>query len=269
LTELSAVLKTLGVSRGSVVYAHTSFSRLKHFQLDAPEFIEILLEAIGDNGTLAMPSFAWNLDPTQRPWKGYADYFEQRPQFDVRTTPTNIGHVPETLRTWPGVARSASYWWSIAAYGQLAHHLTSAQDSVVHPFGPESSFDLLREAGVIILGLGVTLNTTSLAPLVDFALGRDHPHRVFTDAPASGTVITADGRKNETRSFTLLPAAVRVIKPANVFAQSTHLRLAMRRADESNAIQFAYPYAAYHAEALELGRAAAASGRGVPWFPEL
>jgi aminoglycoside N3'-acetyltransferase len=260
------LLNRLNITRGDVVYLHTSFKRISYLGLTGEQFINILVERLGERGTLVLPSFAWNLDKSQRPWKGYNDYFHSRPVFDVRGTPTNIGWIPELFRVMQGIHRSVNYWWPICAKGALAKELTTGQEKVVHPYGIGSSFDLLRTYGAKILGLGVSLNTTSLAPVADYALGDRHPHKVFTDAPQKGVVVTEDGTLTDTYSFWLLPEVVRLIKPSVVIEESQLLRDSVRRADEGSNINFSYPYNIYHAEALRLGEQARADGQPVPWL---
>lgn len=239
---------------------------MAYLSLTGEDFIQILTERLGERGTLVLPSFAWNLDKSERPWKGYKDYFESRPVFDVRETPANIGWIPELFRRMPGVLRSTSYWWPICARGALAEELTAGQESIKHPYGPGSSFELLRLHEVKILGLGVSLNTTSLAPVADYWLGDAHPQQVFTNEPQKGVVIDERGTSLETYSFWLLPQVVRLIKPGVLIEESEELRNCMRRADEDSNINFSYPYSVYHREALRLGNVARAAAQPVPWL---
>lgn len=141
------LLERLEVPVGGLVYLHTSFSRIRYLELGPSEFIDSLLDYLGPQGTLTMPSFSWNVDPSERPWKGYADYFQGRQVFDVQRTAANIGAVPELFRQRQGVLRGVNYWWSVAACGPLAEELTYAQEKVVHPAGPDSSFGLIHHHG--------------------------------------------------------------------------------------------------------------------------
>jgi hypothetical protein len=143
-----------------------------------------------------------------------------------------------------------------------------AQEHVTHPYGPGSSFDLLRQHEAKVLGLGVSLNTSSLALLPDAELGDRHTAQVFTPDLEDGIVVDARGKRLVTRSVWLLPDAVRLIKPSILFARSDRLRSATSRHDEGPTIQFAYPYAVYHAEAIRLGEEACATGKAVPWFED-
>ncbi|HWC88247.1 MAG TPA: AAC(3) family N-acetyltransferase [Pirellulales bacterium] len=266
-TVFPALLERLGVRHGDHIYLHTSFSRLGYLEQPAERLIADLEDRIGPQGTLVMPSFAWNVDKSARPWKGYADYFRQRHEFDVRHTPANIGWVPEVFRRLPRTLRSASYWWSIAARGSLAEVLTRGQQHCMHSFGPGSSFDLLRMHGVKILGLGVSLNTTSLALVADAALA-NHPHEIFTAEPRPGVIVDETGRSVKTTCHWLLPEAVRLIKPSALAAASRRFAAAITRADHGETIHFCYRYQSYHDEALRLGRVAATGGYPVPWLSD-
>lgn len=258
VNALHKLLEQLEVPVGGLVYLHTSFSRMRHLGLGPTDFIDSLLDYLGPHGSLTMPSFSWNLDPTERPWKGYADYFQGSQVFDVRHTAANIGAVPELFRQRPGVRRGVNYWWSVAACGPLAEELTYAQETVEHPAGPDSSLGLIHRHDGWILGLGVTLNTTSLAFLPDFELN----NRTFvTPEPRRGPVIDREGRSLDTWSYWVRPESVRYVKPEAVCGQGFQ---AMRRLDQQGVIQFAYPYQAYHNRALSLS-----SGQRSPWWQAL
>jgi aminoglycoside N3'-acetyltransferase len=268
LDDYRALLGQLRVGGGDVVYVHTSYSRLARLGVSVSEIIEGLLDAVGRRGTVVMPSFAWNLDRAERPWKGYADYFRTRPVFDVVNTTANIGLVPEQFRARADVRRSMSYWWPVCAAGAHARELTEGQEHVEHPYGSGSTFDRLRILGAKVLGLGVSLNTNSLALTVDHALGVRHPHQVFTSEPMAGTVVDFDGRSIQTWSIWLLPEVVRTIKPSAVIAASPTLQASIARADRDDSIYFSYVYDTYHAEALHLADAAIRDGRRLPWLAD-
>ncbi len=264
--ELRFFLEDLGVVPGDLVYLHTSFRRFAYTDLGPQELIDGLLEYLGPQGTLVMPSFAWHLDKSNRPWVGYQQYFETRPVFDVRKTAANIGAVPELFRNLPQARRSLSYWWSVAAVGPLSDAVVANQDKVDHPYGPGSTFDQLRALDVVILGLGVTLNTTSLAFVPDYYLGNKE---IMTDHPQAGIVIDEQGEARTTHSYWLLPEAVRHVKPEVVFQRSERLRANLRRVDRNKTVQFAYHYSVYHEEALKYGKEAMEKGCPPPWLDGL
>ena len=260
------LLDQLGIESGDLIYLHTSFKRMGYLALTGEQLLDALVERLGPNGTLVLPSFAWNLDKTARPWKGYQEFFDARPVFDVRNTPANIGWLPELFRTMDDVKRSQNYFWPICARGRLASEVTADQEKIAHPYGAESSFDRLRIHGVKILGLGVSLNTTSLALVPDYALGQDHPQELFTDKPQLGTLIDYHGKEIVTRSIWLLPEVVRQIKPSVLIEESRKLRDSVLRADRGSTINFSYPFSSYYEEAIRLGREAGAANQAVPWL---
>lgn len=266
---LNETLDRLGVEPDDLVYLHSSYSRIRHFGLTPAGILATFVEHLGPQGTLVLPSFAWHLDPRSRPWAGYAQYCQRKPLFDVRSTPSNIGVVPETFRGWPGVRRSANYFWSVVALGPLAEHLTDRQDEVVFPHGPDSCFGLMRALGVKIVGLGVTLNTSSLAPVVDHELSETHRRRVLTSTPEAGAVVGYDGRVRITSSYWLLPDVVRWIKPAVFIDETPALMRDIRRLDHGQTIQFCYRFSSYCSSALTTGAACLVEGREVPWLREL
>jgi hypothetical protein len=260
------LLDELGISAGDLVFLHTSFHWLRHLELSPREILDTLAEHLSPSGTMVLPSFGWHLDGTQRPWKGYADYYRTRPVFDVRSTPANIGVIPETFRTMPGVRRSLHYWWSVAARGPLADFLVSDQHEVLHPYGADSTFGRLYRAGAKVLGLGVSLNTSSLAPVVDQELGGRHTQAVFSETPEEGVVIDRDGRRMVTRGYWLLPDVVRLIEPSRVIERTDGLEGRMLQASHEDAIHFAYVFRDYLECALRLAAPVVADGRRVPWL---
>ena len=266
--RLPLLLEELKIRAGDLIYLHTSFSRLGYLELSPDQFIDELLGYLGPQSTVVVPSFAWHLDPGARPWKGYADYYRIRPTFDVARTRSNIGVIPETFRRRAGARRSLDFWWSVAALGPLAESLTEGQEHVLEPYGPDSSFGRLHQHGVTILALGVSLNTTSLAPVVDQALGSDHTGPLFSTRPEQATVIDCHGHRMTTEAYWLLPEVVRWIKPSRVIQDSGGLGGAIRRVDRGEVLHFAYSFDDYFRHGVRLGRESMSAGRPVPWLEE-
>lgn len=266
--EFMKILDELEVDKGDLLYLHTSFSHLASLVSSPQELLRLLLDRIGSQGTLVLPSFAWNLDKSSRPWVGFDIYFQQRPPFDLLNTPANIGLVPEVFRQMPGVFRSASYWWSVCAIGPLAEHITKDQSEITHSFGPGSTFDILRLHAVKILGLGVTLNTTSLALLPHYHFQGNHCQKVFTEELLEGVVVNEKRNQLSTHSHWLLPAVVRHIKPSVLFERSALLSRKSQPINRGEVTYFCYPYRAYHQEALRMGEAALVNGLKLPWLEQ-
>lgn len=262
------ILDELEVDKGDLVYLHTSFNRVSKLISSPEELLRLLFERIGPRGTLVSPSFAWNLDKKSRPWVGFDLYFQQRPCFDLVKTPANIGLVPEVLRHMPGAFRSASYWWPVCAVGPLAEYLTRDQPGVTHSFGPDSTFDRLRLHDVKILGLGVTLNTTTLALLPHHHFQSSQCQKIFTEQLMEGIVVNEKGVELLTLSHWVLPAVVRCIKPSVLFDRSQSLRKALRLVHDQDVTYFCYPYETYHQEALTCWESVRITGMKFPWLEQ-
>lgn len=269
MNDFSSLLDTLGIATGDTVYVHSSFSRLKRFGLTGDAIIDILCNKVGPTGTIAMPSFAWNIIPEQRPWAGYAQYLQSPPRFDVRNTPCNIGWLAEQFRLRPGVLRSAHGFWAICATGNMARQLTTRQELLESPYGAGSAFSLLIEFDAKLLGLGVTLNTSSLCPVADWELGEEHTQEVFTKTPIESEVILTDGVTTVTRTYSMSAESVRRMNPRAMFDQSPQLKSELRFIDLEGDFFYCYPSKTYHLEATRLGRKSIAQGCKMPWLNDL
>jgi aminoglycoside 3-N-acetyltransferase len=105
-------LAAIGIERGTTLIVHSSLSAIGWVLGGAPAVVRALVDAVGDAGNLAMPAATPHCaDPAT--WLGpevpEARIDEMRdnvPPFDVRTTPTTMGAIPEAFRNWPGTRRS-------------------------------------------------------------------------------------------------------------------------------------------------------------------
>lgn len=143
--DVTASLGALGVTRGGVLLVHTAFSQVREVEGGPAGLIEALLDAVGPEGTLVMPSMA---DTDDEP-------------FDPAETPClAMGIVAETFRTWPGVLRSDSPH-AFAARGPHAARITAAHPLEI-PHGPDSPVGRVHELDgqVLLLGVGHDANTT-------------------------------------------------------------------------------------------------------------
>jgi len=139
---LIAELRALGVRPGGVLLAHTALSRVG---CSPRELIEALLAALGDTGTLVMPSMA---DDDDVP-------------FDPASMPCRaLGVVADTFWRRPGVLRSDNPH-AFAAHGPLASRITQPHPIDI-PHGIDSPPGRVFHANgsVLLLGVGHDCNTT-------------------------------------------------------------------------------------------------------------
>lgn len=166
--DLLAAFHELGMHEGMTVMAHTSLSSMGYVCGGAPTVIEALLETVGKEGTIMMPTQSWkNLDPdvgvhpevSETDWQIIRDYW---PAYDKRTTPTQtMGVVAELYRQWPGTLRSDHPARSVSANGKMAGFLTGHHD-LSNIFGDGSPIGRLYDIDgyVLLIGVGYDKNTS-------------------------------------------------------------------------------------------------------------
>ena len=159
--SLGRDLRVLGVDSGMTLMVHSSLRAIGWVLGGAPSVVAALGDVIGDSGTLVMPSATpYCGDPASWTNPSVAEeqldfVREHLPLFDVTTTPTTMGAIAETFRTWPGTLRSDHPLESVCARGPLAPDIIRD-----HPLafseGQGGPFDELhaREAWILLLGVG-------------------------------------------------------------------------------------------------------------------
>ena len=166
--DLLSAFRQLGIKNGQVLMVHASLSSFGYVCGGAQTVIEALLESVGEDGTVMMPTQTWkNLDPDVGVhWTVSPDYWQrirdEWPAYDKRITPTNtMGAVAEMFRSWPGTLRSDHPARSVAAWGRHAAYLTENHD-LSNIFGEGSPIGKLYEldAFVLLMGVGYDKNTS-------------------------------------------------------------------------------------------------------------
>lgn len=166
--DILSALSEVGVCNGQTIMVHTSLSSLGFVCGGAQVIIEALLETVGTEGTIMMPTQSWkNLDPaTGVHWEEPENWWplirENWPAYNKDITPINtMGTVAEMFRKWPGTLRSDHPARSVAAWGKHAEYLTSAHD-LSNIFGDGSPIGKLYEQDglVLLIGVGYDKNTS-------------------------------------------------------------------------------------------------------------
>ena len=171
--DLLSAFRSLGLENGHTVMVHTSLSKIGYVCGGAQTVIEALLETVGEEGTVMMPTQSWkNLDPEDGVhWEVGEEYRqiirENWPAYDKRITPTNtMGAVAEMFRSWPGTLRSDHPARSVAAWGKHAQELVSGHD-LSDIFGDTSPIGKLYELDGEVLLIGVDYDKNTSLHLAD------------------------------------------------------------------------------------------------------
>ena len=142
-------LKSLGVKRGDKLIVHASFKSFGYSNLTMCEVIDALKEAVGSEGTLMFPTFTY-------------DYVnELSPVFDVRTTRSCVGAMPEYFRKCDGVIRSIHPTHSVAVWGNNKEWYVENHHKDQVAVGNNSPLIKLKDTGgkILMIGCGITHNT--------------------------------------------------------------------------------------------------------------
>jgi aminoglycoside 3-N-acetyltransferase len=166
--DLIKRFRECGVSEGQTIFVHTSLKNLGFVVGGAEILIRVLLEIVGEEGTLMMPSQTWkNLDPStgvhwEEPEEWWPIIRTHWPAYDKEVTPAiGMGVVAEMFRKWPGAKRSDHPARSVAAVGKYAEYLTKDHD-LCNIFGKGSPVDKLYELDghILLIGVGYDKNTS-------------------------------------------------------------------------------------------------------------
>lgn len=176
VAELVANLSAMGIASGDVVLVHSSLSAIGAVHGGAATVVEALRSAVGDSGTLVMPTFTPELrDPHPLAPVDATDSVVQAaraavPLFDPTTAPTSMGAIPTALLSLPDRVRSCHPQVSVAAIGRAAEHVCHGRQSLEFALGNESAFGRLVELDAKILLLGVGHNRSSMLHHVETTL---------------------------------------------------------------------------------------------------
>ncbi|ALG08530.1 aminoglycoside N(3)-acetyltransferase [Kibdelosporangium phytohabitans] len=188
-------LRAAGVEAGETLLVHSSLRSLGWVAGGAVAVVQALLEVLGPHGTLVVPTLTadnsdpagWSSPPVPRQW--WPAIRASMPAYDPLVTPsTQVGVIPESVRTWPGALRSAHPRTSFAAVGAAAAELTSGH-AVDCKYGEQSPLARLERAGARVLLLGTGFDTCTCFHLAEYRI----TGAVTTDE--SFAVMTPQGRQ--------------------------------------------------------------------------
>lgn len=144
--ELTAAYRSVGVSRGRVVYVASNMGRMRTSAAEdgaavMAQHLDTLREIVGPEGVLVVPTACLDLCNT-------ATVFDP-----VRTPSSGMGVFSEHVRQQPGAERSFHPFWSVAALGGGARALVA--DVPRHCFGADSIWERLVSADALSLHVGI------------------------------------------------------------------------------------------------------------------
>lgn len=245
----ASLLSALDVPRRQVIYVQASVDWLEKAGLTAARTLADLIDWVTPAGTLVMPSY---------PFKStHREYLEGRPAFDVRRTPASIGLLPEMFRRTAGVVRSQDPDFCVTALGAAAAEIVGSAPSAEDPFGYDSSYQRMLDRSCTLVGLGVSLNTTSFIHAIDSRAQDAYPASPYEPTLYDATVTSADGVTTTVRRRSLRPAFQQLIKPSTVNAEMQPAADVFREIDVNGARFFKWQLSPWAEWCLAHARASA------------
>jgi len=184
--EIVQDLRKLGIEEGDVVLVHSSLSSIGYVPGGAETVIDALLEAVGENGTIVVPTITGQI----------FDSPENPPSFSFNK-PCWTGTIPETLRKRKEAYRSKHPTHSVAAIGKLAKRITEGHEDTKTPCGEGTPYLKVPELNGKILFLGATLESNTTFHSVE-ELARLYYH---LQPEPSLCKVEIDGQQVEKRYF--------------------------------------------------------------------
>ncbi|MFD5062333.1 aminoglycoside N(3)-acetyltransferase [Streptomyces sp. NPDC058394] len=205
--SLASELRDIGLRPGETLLVHSSLSSLGWVCGGPGAVVLALLDVLGDDGTLVVPTHSgdnsdpanWKSPPVPEAW--WADIRASMLPYDPRTTSTRgVGAIPETVRNWPGAARSAHPQTSFAAIGPRASAILDGH-ALDCRLGERSPLARLEDVGARILLLGAGFESCTAFHLAEYRIPAPQVDNSFAITTPQGrrwstvrdTSITDDG----------------------------------------------------------------------------
>ena len=155
------------------------------FTDNALGLVKMLIDFCGNTRTLAMPAFYFG----EPDIGGAFATFQQRPRFDLKRAPSQMGLATELFRRMPGVVQSRHPVYRVSALGPLAKEITAGHEFAEYPNGVGSPFDFMAKRNTRIIGIGKPFQVLTQAHHVEGLMGDEFPVKRGTRSNLKITVI--------------------------------------------------------------------------------
>lgn len=137
------------VPEGGVLFVHSAFKNLGREGYRAETVLQAFVDYMKE-GTLLLPTMSWRYVKPNKPY------------FDVKTTPSNVGILTELFRQQYAEYRSIHPTHSVAGKGVQAASILSEHQCCIVPCGATSPFAKLISTDAYIIMLGVGMDCCTL-----------------------------------------------------------------------------------------------------------
>jgi aminoglycoside 3-N-acetyltransferase len=165
IREVAEGFRAVGALPDDIVMFHGSLRSMGNVEGGPVTVINGALEAVGPNGTVAMPSLWFNgKEPLQNP-----------KDFHVETSTSYVGALSEALRTDPRSMRSNDFSHSVSAIGTRAAALVAGHDKCpplhtpwsLRAFSDGSPWDRFYQWNGLYCFIGVTMRVCTMKHYIE------------------------------------------------------------------------------------------------------
>lgn len=165
LSDLMEITNDLGVVEGDQVCIHASWDMLNTSATPA-EYLSALLDVLGPNGTVMVPTFVRGSSKT---------FMENEGDLNLDRSPSGMGRFSEVVRRHSDAIRSCHPTKSVACLGKKALEFSSEHHESMLPFGTTSPLYKLTKSHGKVIGLGVPMSYLSAVHVAEEVYDDDLP----------------------------------------------------------------------------------------------
>jgi len=191
------LVKELGIQKGDNLFIHSSLDMI-NTDLNPLDILRIILDVIGKEGSLSVPTFTKYLSK---------DWMLMKKEFNIRRTPSGMGTFSEIVRRDKNALRSLHPTKSVATIGKIAHTLLDEHHLDIYQFGKKSPFYKLIQHDVKIVGLGVSM-PLSMVHTVEDVYHAEHPVEVNEKELFEKNCIDRDKNSISVKTFVHNPKVI-------------------------------------------------------------
>ncbi|RJQ25188.1 aminoglycoside N(3)-acetyltransferase [Candidatus Parcubacteria bacterium] len=196
-------LRKMGAVKGAHLMVHSSLSALGFVEGGANTVVQALIEAVGDKGSVIMPSFKSAIRSDKY---GYKDCKTcEGKKFCTSSEEGTTGAIPEVLRLYPGALRSCHPTSSWVGFGAQSEKLLEGHRNSPTQCGKDSPFFRLMELDGLILLIGVGVNGFTNMHSIEDVL--NVPYLGYYDRGKRHAPYTISGRRIQYQYPLLMEAA--------------------------------------------------------------
>lgn len=192
LTEIAIrqiITNDLGIKKNDNIFVHGS-TDMVNTDLTPSEIVAILLDLIGENGSLSVPTF---IRYTSKEW------MQQEDKFNYQRTISGMGMISERVRRNKGALRSLHPTKSVATIGTIAKNVLGEHQFSEYAFDQKSPFFKLLKHNVKVIGFGVPMSYLSMVHTVEDCNIEEFPLTINDPEVYSKICIAKDGEEVEVK----------------------------------------------------------------------